>query len=281
MLGQFLQWCINLWLSLLGRRVSLADYPWLEGPMAEGKVVGEGYYADFASANGYAVSKDPELGLVQDFNVVIHSSDPNANQLNPRVTEFYEHTGRYKLDVWSQWYSFIRPFARLLIQRVSTRQNQLNIPLDPLDTSRGMGSETIRLTSADGQSILTCWLRKIIKTNRVVYAGFYSQCYIAQLDRHCVRVVFPLPSGNVTVILKVEVQPDGSVKLLSGGNVFGETGYYRVRKWKPGFVKVKKVPLGEIIHVFEDEFGVMRTDHAFYFWGIKFLQLHYRIHEVG
>jgi hypothetical protein len=92
-----------------------------------------------------------------------------------------------------------------------------------------------------------------------------------------VRVVFPLPKGNVSVVLKPEFRPDGSFRLISNGLGFGGAGYYRVRHHKPGFVKVRMIPLKESIHVFEDEYGDLRTDHEFRFWGIKFLTLHYKL----
>ncbi len=279
MLGRLLQACINRWIALTGKRISLAEMPWLDGPTAENDVVGEAFYEDFARRAGLNIRRDTSLGLLDDFSVLLDRNDALSHKLNPKVAAFYEQTGRYKLDVWSQWYSFMRPFARMLIQLVSTRMNQLNIPLDPLETSRGMGSDIIRLSSADGAISLTCWLRKTLKTNRVVYAGFYSAVWIPALDRHFVRVVFPLPKGSVTVILRADMQPDGSIKLVSHGNKIGEPGYYRLRKSKPGFVRVKYLPLKEIIHVFEDELGTMRTDHTFYFWGIKLLHLHYKIME--
>ncbi len=280
MFGLFLQACINIWISLTGKRVAIADYPFLDGPMAEGNVVGEDFYAEYAKKKGLEITRSRDLGLVDDFSLLLDPKNPLTKKLNPLVAEFYEHTGRYKLDVWSQWFSFMRPFARILIQSVSSRMNQLNIPLDSLETSHGMGSDIIRLTSKDGQQKLTCWLRKTLKSNQVVYAGFYSDIYIEELGQHFVRVVFPLPKGNVTVVLSAELDEDGSMKLVSHGKKIGEPGYYRLRKSKDGFVKVKFLPLKEIIHVFEDKEGVMRTDHVFYFWGIKLLHLHYKISEA-
>jgi hypothetical protein len=278
MIGKFLQTIINLWIATTGRRIDLSKMSWLDGPTADNHLVGENFYKDYAAKEGLQVTEnDPSIGLLQDFRILLDPADPNSHLLNPKIAEFYEHTGQYKLEVWSQWYSFIRPFARLLIQLVSTRMNQLNIPLEPLETSRGMGSEIIRLRDQNGANSLTCWLRKTLKTNRVVYAGFYSACFIPELNRNFVRVVFPLPKGNVTVILRLDMQADGSIQLVSHGKKIGEPGYYRLRKSKSGSIRAKYIPLKEVIHVFEDPHGVLRTDHIFYFWGIKFLHLHYKI----
>ena len=109
----------------------------------------------------------------------------------------------------------------------------------------------------------------------MVYAGFYSGIEVA--GKKYVRVIFPLPDGNVTVVLSVHVQEDGSVKLLSGGHSEGIAGYYRVRKKDSGSVKVRRVPLKESIHVYEDNEGTLRTDHEFWFLKARMLHLHYKI----
>ena len=77
------------------------------------------------------------------------------------------------------------------------------------------------------------------------------------------------------------MQEDGSVKLLSDGKRIGEAGYYRVRRSGDDAVRVKYVPLKEVIHVFCDEYGDLRTDHIFSFLGTKMLQLHYKIMGIS
>jgi hypothetical protein len=278
MFGALLKWLINIWIALTGRVCKFKDYPWLEGPMSENMEIGSGYYDRFAQSKGYKVVNAPDGGLLNDFTITIPDSDPLKQKLNPRIARFYENTVQYKLEVWSQWYAPIGFFARILIRNLSTKMNQLNIPLEPLETSRGMSNEVLRITDPiTGALHYACWLRKSILTGKVVYAGFYSTCSID--GQPYVRVVFPLPDGNVTVVLKSVVQPDGSVKLLSGGKRIGEAGYYRVRKHGGDAVKVKYIPLTESIHVFEDEEGTLRTDHEFWFVGFKLLHLHYKIME--
>ena len=156
----------------------------------------------------------------------------------------------------------------------------MNIPLYPLETSRGISNEVLQLVDdRTGELKYSCWLRKSILSGKVVYAGFYSRCLIHESP--FVRVVFPLPDGNVTVLLSAHVQADGSVKLISDGRGIGDAGYYRLRRHKPGSVRVKYIPLKETIHVFEDEEGTLRTDHIFRFLSKKFLHLHYKIMPVA
>ncbi|MBN9484232.1 MAG: hypothetical protein BGO70_12095 [Bacteroidetes bacterium 43-93] len=278
MIGQLLQWLINVWLAITGRVRRFTDHPWLRGPVGDGKTIGDKYYDTFAAANGYNVTNTTDGGLLRDFKAVLSDKDIAADKLNKRIIHFYEHTVQYKLEVWSQWYKPMSFFAKILIRTISTRMNQMNIPLEPLETSRGMSNEVLHIKDKVTDDLLyACWLRKSILSGRVVYAGFYSACLIN--DEKFVRVIFPLPDGNVTVLLKAIVQEDGSVKLISKGRHFGDAGYYRVRRHNPDSVKVRHIPLTESIHVFEDNYGVLRTDHVFWFMGFKLLHLHYKIME--
>lgn len=276
MFGQFLQGMIQLWLQLTGKRLRKADYPWLAGPVSQEKTIGGAFYERFAEEEGLEIRRPEAGGLLQDFSVLFHPKSPNWELLNPRVADFYEKTATHKLEVWSQWFSFIQLFAKILIRTVSRRMEQMNIPLEPLETSHGMSSEVIQLCKGD-EVKYTCWLRKSVKTGHIVYAGFYTHCQINPAHPDYVKVVFPLPKGNVTVILKATIQPDGSMKLLSDGKKIGESGYYRLQRSGDKHLRVKFIPLKEVIHVYEDPYGVMRTDHSFRFWGIKFLELHYKI----
>jgi hypothetical protein len=83
-----------------------------------------------------------------------------------------------------------RPLAWLLVSLVSRRIEQLNLPVSPLDTSRGMSSDVIQLLDkTNGEILYTCWLRKVIASGDVVYAGFYSICKPSNYAGQCVKVV--------------------------------------------------------------------------------------------
>lgn len=276
MLGKILQGSIQFWIRITGKKLALAEHPWLEGPMSKLAIVGDRFYETFAKEEGLEIRRSETGGLVGDFGVLLEDGSPMAQQMNPRVAEFYEHTASYKLEVWSQWFSFFSFFAKILIRTVSRKMEQMNIPLEALETSHGMSSDVIQLCKGE-EVKYTCWLRKSVKTGRIVYAGFYTHCQVDPNLPDLVKVVFPLPKGNVTVLLKAQVQEDGSMKLLSDGKRIGESGYYRLQAAGEGFVRAKFIPLKEVIHVYEDPFGVMRTDHIFRFMGMKLLELHYKI----
>ncbi len=279
-MGLLLKWLINIWISLTGKKCSFEQYPWLKGPTGDGLLIGDEYYKAYAERENFEVVFDPTGGLVNDFKSTIPPSDSLLNILQPEIIDFYEHTAQYKLEVWSQWYEPFAWGARILIKSLSTKMNQLNIPLQPLETSHGMSNQVIHLKDkTTGKVVYTCWMRKSILTGNVVYSGFYSRILID--DKPFVRVVFPLPNGNATVLLRVVVQSDGSVKLLSDGKRIGDTGYYRVQKAGSDHVSVKYIPLKESIHVFKDRFEDLRTDHVFHFLGRKMLHLHYKMMKVG
>jgi len=279
MWSNFLQALINCWLLATGKRLDTEEHSWLKGPVSNTAIVGDDFYSQYARQSGLSVAKEVGAGLLTDFNQVLLKEDRNREKLNPRIAKFYENTSQYTLEVWSQWRGPVQFFAKLLIKGLSRKMQQMNIPLNPLESSHGMSSEVIPLENAQGNRETTCWLRKSIKTGNVVYAGFYSACWLPELNNHCVKVVFPLPKGNVTVLLKVLVQEDGSVKLVSHGSKLGQPGYYRIRTLGGSKAVLKYIPLKEIIHVYEDAEGTLRTDHQFFFLGSRFLDLHYKISQ--
>jgi hypothetical protein len=142
-----------------------------------------------------------------------------------------------------------------------------------------MGSGVIQLLDKRNDEIVyTCWLRKVIATGDVVYAGFYSVCQPPNYPDPCVKVVFPLPQGNTTVVLKAIAHPNGSLELSSAGRRFGDPGYYRVLEIDADTRKIRLIrALKESIHVYVDEQGTLRTDHIFRFWSLEMLRLHYKI----
>lgn len=275
--GRLLEWSIQRWISLTGRTVIASEAPWLAGPTG-GANIGAGFYQEYARSSNLeiALSQVP-IGLVEDFSVL---EGPNfaPERVDDEVRRFYERTSLYSLDVWSAWTGPFKPFAYVLIRLVSRDIQQLNLPTSPLATSQGVSSELIRLVEKEtGKPAYTGWLRKALGSGEVIYAGFYATCEPPGHHGRCVKVVFPLPGGSATVILEPQNQPDGSLKLVSAGKSFGDPGYYRIH-WVAGDrLRVRYIPIKEMIHVFVDQHGDLRTDHRFRFGRWKFLDLHYKI----
>lgn len=264
---------------LFGRRVRLTDFPWLDGPIGPARI-GSSFHLDLAKAAGLEVREGGDMGLLPDC-AVLDGESFDARKLSPAVRDFYERTGRYHLDVWSQWSPLFWPFGWALITFVSRRMEQLNFPMYPIETAKGMTSEVEELVDRSGKVVYTSWLRRNSGTGMVIYSGLYSA---ATPPGHgpCVKVIFPVTNGNATVLLRPQVNSDGSLELVSAGKKFGDPGFYRITGLGDGRARVWYVrALRERFHVYSDGDGSVRTDHHLTWWGLPVLHLHYHITETA
>ena len=128
-----------------------------------------------------------------------------------------------------------------------------------------------------GETVYTGWLRRVAGDGRVVYTGFYATEKPPGHPSRCIKVVFPLPRGNATVVLK-PVLEGGRFRLISAGERFGDPGFYRVLQIGEDRFKVRYLrTLREYFTVYSDETGVLRCDHEVRFFGITMLRLHYKM----
>jgi hypothetical protein len=101
---------------------------------------------------------------------------------------------------------------------------------------------------------------------------------VPHCETPCVKVVFPMPNGNATVILRPSVDRDGTLRLSSRGRRFGDAGFYRVQRLDGDHLRVWRVTtLHEDFRVYVDGERVLRCDHSIRFFGMPILHLHYRI----
>jgi hypothetical protein len=273
--GYLTDWITQEWVRRTGRLVALDDEPWLRGPSGPPEGIGEDYFDRLSAAEGLAVvADDPDAGLIEDFDS-LRSDDLDPDVVRPEVIDFYERTARYRLHLWSHWSPAFRPFGRLVDATFSRRLRQLQLPLAPLDTSRGVSSRLLRLGNGDGRE-LTAWLRRRLPGGEVIYAGVYSVARPPLATGPCVKVVFPLPNGNASVFLTPVALGDGSLELVSAAQRFGGPGFYFVVVHDARRVWAKHVPaLTERIHVYVDSSGELHTDHVLKLWRRTFLRLHY------
>ena len=264
---------------LLGRRIDSSTVPWLDGPIGPPRI-GAGFHRSVAAQSGLEVRTGPDLGLLPDCSA-LDGDAFDSSRLHASVRDFYEHTSRYHLDVWSQWSPLFWPFGWMLINFISREMEQLNFPMYPLETARGMTSEVEQLVDKSGRVAFTSWLRRNLGSGMVIYSGFYSTASPPR-SGPCVKTVFPVARGNATVLLRPEVQSDGSLKLVSSGRRFGDPGFYRITRSGPNRIRVWYVrPLKEQFHVYPDADGSVRTDHHVKWWGLPVLHLHYHITPVA
>jgi hypothetical protein len=278
LLGWLIEATIRTWVRVLGRTVAEGEAGWLVGPVGPSGRVGAGSYQHVAAAAGWTIRPGgADSGQIEEFRALKGPSfDPD--RVHPRVADFYEHTSRYQLDAWSQWSWLFRPFGWALVSFVSRRIEQLNFPIGPLETSRGMTSEIIKLVDGRGQTAYTGWLRRMVATGGIVYAGLYTIERTPNSPGPCVKGVFPLPEGSATVFLEPRAEPDGSFTLFSSGRRFGDPGFYRALDVGRGRRRVRYIrAMKETIHLFVDEQDVLRAEHVFRFFRVTILRLHYKI----
>ncbi|TMQ05453.1 MAG: hypothetical protein E6J90_12575 [Deltaproteobacteria bacterium] len=275
-IGAIGAWFIYRLIAMFGRTYAWRDIAWLEGPLGD-RVIGDAPYRDVAARQGLTIERDArDAGLVGDFGA-LRGADCDPDRLDPRIREFYEHTTRFAMDVWSQTYFPTSIALFLLVTTISRQVNQLNFPLSPLESARGMSSEIIALRNPDGSLRYTGWFRTLGEQARVLYTGFY----MTERAPHrgpCVKVVFPMPNGNATVVLAPQVEPDGALILDSTGVRFGDAGFYRIQSRGDGRARVWHIrTLRERFRVYVDDRGVVRCDHHVRFLGLPVLSLHYKI----
>lgn len=276
-LGQLGAWFIRVWVRLWGRRMEKTDVPWLKGETGGEGPVGADFYERLAARDSLELhSNRAGSGLLESFERLAGPHFDPA-QVHPEVRRFYEHTSDYELDVWSETKFPGRLMLWLIVMTVSRYMNQLNFPIFGLETSRGMTSEIVELCDEQGKAIHTGWFRRMRSEDRVIYTGFYMAERPPGCDSHCVKVVFPLPQGNATVLLRPLNQGD-RLLLQSSGASFGDPGFYRLvedgeARWRVLHMR----SLREFFDVYVDEHQVLRCDHLVKFMGITMLRLHYRM----
>jgi len=270
---------IYLLIRIFGRSVSPAAVPWLSGPIG-GEYIGDKPYEECARNEDLSLERrSAEGGLLPDFDS-LSSEAFDVTRVHPRVRHFYEHTARYRMDVWAKSAFPANIGLWLLVTTISRKVNQLNFPLRVLETAKGMDSEIVLLRDRAGNVRYAGWYRRLVDSGRAIYTGFYMVGRTPVDDRPAVKVVFPMPHGNATVILRPRLSPTGDFELSSAGHAFGDVGFYRVDRQRDGNLRVWCIrTLKEHFRVYVDASDTLRCDHQVHFLGLPVLHLHYRIEQ--
>lgn len=278
-IGYLQDWITQVWVKVTGRTFDPVVDSWLVSPIGDTELIRKRYVEELVKEHDLEIREnEPGVGLLDSFDAFELTED-EKKRLNPKIADFYERTSTYNFEVWSEWNGIFKPFGWLLSIIFSKRLQQLNLPLSPLAAARGIESNIIKLVDRETRRVKwTVWYR-VLKSNRhVVFSGIYGTCDIPSYSGKFLKVVFPLPNGNATVVMRREILPDGSLKLHSDGRKFGGNGFYftltnREGKYWARFVR----SMHEWITVYVDEEGVLRTDHNLHFYGFPFLHLHYKM----
>src|SRR6478735_2339818 len=228
---------IYLLIRIFGRTVQPSAVPWLRGPFG-GDYIGDKPYEECARDEGLTIERRAaEGGLIPDFDALA-SAEFDVSRVHPRVRHFYEHTARYRMDIWAEAAFPANIGLYLLVTTISRKVNQLNFPLRMLETAKGMASEIVLLRDALGRVRYAGWYRRLIDTGRSIYTGFYLVGRTPNDDRPAIKVVFPMPHGNATVLLRPSSSNRGDLELSSNGQTFGDVGFYRIDRKPNGELRV-------------------------------------------
>jgi hypothetical protein len=262
-------------IRVCGRRYAPREVTWLLGPVG-GATIGERPYEEIARAEHLSIERLATTGgLLPDFAVLAGPSfDPG--RVDEKIRDFYENTARYRLDTWSTVHFPARIALWLLVTTISRRVQQLDLPLDGLDTARGITSEIIRLRDSSGDVRYTGWFRRRVHDGRVLFTGFYMTQRVPRDDLPCVKAVFPMPDGNATVVLR-PVNDGTGLRLTSAGTGFGDAGFYRVQHSGDRLQIWRVAHLHDTFHLYVDHEGCVRGDHRIRFLGVSVITLHYRM----
>ncbi|WP_234974458.1 hypothetical protein [Williamsia sterculiae] len=246
----------------------------LRAPYNRRHTVGDAWLDDL-NAQGLVRSSSPDDGLFDDMSR-LDGPPFDAARLQPQVRDFYEHTARWRMEVWAQWNPLLAPGGFAVSALFGRRVRQLALPTSPLSVSRGMSSEVHVVTDDTGVRRGAAWLRTLRIDGSAVYSGFYRPATLPVDRQPHVAVSFPLEMGHVDVYLRPRVNQDGSLTLESRSHHFGEDGAY-VSVLLGGQWYAAQVPLRERFRVYVDDEGVLRTDHSLHVGPARALRLHYRL----
>ncbi|MFP5333472.1 MAG: hypothetical protein ACLGHX_14060, partial [Acidimicrobiia bacterium] len=147
-LGQWLDWTTQQWVKVTGRHLHATNHPWLDGPVGR-TYIGDTWLVPYAESVGAELRSGTAGGLVPSM-AALDQPGFSAGRLHPLVADFYERTSEWRLDVWSRWSAGLRLPGVVLARLFARRLQQLNLPLDPMEVSRGMTSEVRHVVTRDG-----------------------------------------------------------------------------------------------------------------------------------
>ncbi|MEB3368499.1 hypothetical protein [Saccharopolyspora mangrovi] len=177
------------------------------------------------------------------------------------------------MEVWPQWNPVFQPGGEFVSRLFGRRVQQLALPTRPLDVARGVDSRVVPLT---GSQQATAWIRTLRSTGEHVYSGCYTTRLLPGSQNPSVHVAFPLESGNIQVFLEPVALPDGGLQLRSPAGAFGQNGAYAVVE-EHGRNFAARITIHESFHLFVDDEGAVRTDHALELWSAPVVRLHYKL----
>lgn len=223
---KFQDWFTQQWVIICGRKINPSENLWLMGSFGEVNGIGEQFIHQLAEKEDLTIIRNSHSkGLLNSISS-LNLQENEIRNLSKNVIDFYEKTSEYKLKLNVKWNPIFKIFGYIVNRLFSQRINQLNIPIDNIQSSENLTSEIIELVAKNTNEVrYTIWLRKFQSTDKVIYSGIYTTCVLPS-EIACVKAIFPLPKGNATVILKPSIGEKNELILDSSGKKFGDAGFY-------------------------------------------------------
>jgi hypothetical protein len=289
-------WLSQQWVIALGRRIEPAAVPWLAAPYGMVDTIGDSYLERLAASEGLTIERAAKrrrgdepgdgAGLFTIDQLGLDAA--SRARLHPEIAAFYERTTEFELEMWVLWSPWFWAGGSLLRRLYSRRLQQLNLPMNARETSRGLRSEIIRLRAGpaghpgDERPVRhTIWYRLLKSTGEALYSGLYGIVDLPSGER-CLKIVFPLPRGNATEIFRIAVGSTGDLLLDTEGHRFGDPGFYFQLMDGRGRHHAQQIPsFRDRLRVYVDDDGILRADQVFTLWGRTVVELRYRMLRRG
>ena len=112
--------------------------------MHDAETIGDNWLVAAGAADGGSVTEPAPGGLLADMSD-LDGPDFQAADLRPEIRDFYEHTARWRMEVWTQWNPVFQPGGELISRLFGRRVQQLALPTRPLVVAHGMDSRVVAI----------------------------------------------------------------------------------------------------------------------------------------
>ena len=221
-------WLTQQWVILRGEPFNPDEFSWLYGPFGKVNEFGEDFILQLAERENLLIERNASSQGILESIDFFSFTETDLEKLSKKVVDFYENTSEYDLSLTVKWNPFFKFFGILLNRFFSDRINQLNVPLKADQNIKPLKSEIVTLSDPTTHQIkYTVWLRTSEK--KIMYSGIYGTCKLPS-GKNCIKVIFPLPQGNATVIMIPKIGENGALILESSGKKIGDAGFYFLLK---------------------------------------------------
>jgi len=233
--------------------------------------------ADFFVRRGIArIPDEPPRGLVDNLSDLAHE-DMLPAAVEPAIRAFYENTASHDMIVRPRWRFGFRTGARVWAA-FARRMGQLQLPVRTETGSEGITSRIVALApDLDGRTSPRAWIRTF-PDGRALYVAAYATHRMG--DRAYMNIAFPVPGGQLSSILRMDLHGRG-VRVST--RLGGDCGI-----WLVLFGLRIRLPLSETIDVWVAHDPDAPADlrawadgyttiarHDLWLFGVPYLSLHY------